>query len=288
MPAERVGNSAFAQSLHAIGYYCSSWLTAGFFPNYKHHRQSWAQGEAWSWVTRTLSRPFRLRRAKQREQTLIESGCPFFLLLLQINCDKQILVHSPIKSMRSLLESVVPSFAAHAPPDCKLVVKVHPLDSGMWPHEADLMELATAHGIADRVVFLDGSDLVLLLERCRGAITINSTAGVSALHMEVPLFAFGEAIYNSANLTHKGPIDSFWGTPQRPNRSHYWAFRRVVAHRSQINGGFYTQSGIEIALPAVVRALGGMLTEQEQGEGVHPAIRSPEAAVPGETLLHNG
>jgi capsular polysaccharide export protein len=192
-----------------------------------------------------------------QEAAILSSGAPCFLLLLQLNSDKQILVHSRFRDMRHFMETVVASFAAHAPAGTMLVVKAHPLDNGEVDHGRDLTEIAARHGVAGRCVLLDGGNLIPLLERSRGAITINSTAGISAMHRAVPLIVLGQALFDMPGLTHQGPLDSFWQAPQQGDRRLYRAWRRVIGYRCQINGNFYSRRGMRLALPACLERLTG-------------------------------
>jgi capsular polysaccharide export protein len=259
-----VGPTAVPMGRHATAHYTAMLALNWMFPRYQHHRDSRPVEEAHLWAPRLLQRHERLRKARRVELDLLASGRPFFLMLLQVHCDKQVQVHSPVKSMKEFLERVVPSFAAHAPADRMLVVKTHPLDNGRYPHEQDLLRIAKQCGVEDRVIFLDGGNLPRLLKRSAGAVTINSTAGVSALHHGVPLYCFGAALYDTAGLAHQGSLNVFWNTPQQPDRQHYDAFRHVVAHRSQINGSFYTKRGIELSLPVVLRRMTGRTEELQR------------------------
>src|SRR3569833_2627516 len=46
---EKVGTAVVPQSLHAIGYFLSSYLTRRFFPHYTHQRRAGAGGGAAAW-----------------------------------------------------------------------------------------------------------------------------------------------------------------------------------------------------------------------------------------------
>ncbi|RJF94501.1 capsular biosynthesis protein [Oleomonas cavernae] len=234
-----------------------SWLflLGWLFQRYRHHRENGPAFELWTWFKRLAGRPARLAEVARREKQLLASGAPYYLALMQLNTDKQLLFHSPFKSIHEFLIQTVQSFAVHAPKDTLLVVKGHPLDNGQTPHDRQLNELAAHWGVAERIVYLDGGNLSELLGACRGAITINSTAGISALHRSLPLVVLGRAIYDLPGLTHRRGLDSFWTDPDLPQRDLYLAWRQVVAARTQVNGGFYTNQGMALAMPKVIERL---------------------------------
>ena len=60
------------------------------------------------------------------------------------------------------------------------------------------------------------------------------------------------AIYNMAGLTHQGDLDSFWKNPTPPEMDLMADFRRVVLHRTQVNGGFFSKEAIDRAVAGSV------------------------------------
>ncbi|MCW0181330.1 capsule biosynthesis protein [Zavarzinia sp.] len=237
-----------------IAYFCL-FMTGWLFRKYRHHREAGPLAEWWFWVTRLLGRRRRLARVAREEKALLASGQAFYLALMQLNADKQIVFHSSFGSMRDFMAATIRSFADHAPAGTLLIFKGHPLDNGQTPHARHARDLARAAGVADRVHFLDGGNLTDLIGASHGVITINSTAGISALHRRVPLVVLGRAIYDMPGLTHQTGLDRFWTAPERPERALYMAWRQVVALRSQINGGFYNARGMALALPGALERL---------------------------------
>ncbi|KAF1029033.1 MAG: hypothetical protein GAK40_00675 [Burkholderia plantarii] len=84
---------------------------------------------------------------------------------------------------------------------------------------------------------------------------VNSTVGLSALHHGRPLIALGEAIYNIRGLTWQGTLDDFWVNGVTPDMDLYQAFLSYVMHHTQINGDFYTRTGIAMAVAGAVERL---------------------------------
>jgi capsular polysaccharide export protein len=114
---------------------------------------------------------------------------------------------------------------------------------------------AAAHGVGDRVFFTDMGDLYAMLPTGAGAVTANSTAGLSAIERGVPTMVLGNAIYDMPGLTHQGGLHTFWTEPQAPEPALCDAFRRVVIRRTQISGAYAIKQGIDRAVPEVTRRL---------------------------------
>ena len=107
---------------------------------------------------------------------------------------------------------------------------------------------------------------------------VNSTVGMLSLEMGRPTLALGTAIYNMPGLTHQGDIDGFWTGPVAPDLGLMSDFRRVVLHRTQVNGGYFSKSAIaravaaavpriEMALPDAMVAAVRIIREGEAGSG---------------------
>lgn len=258
-----LGASTVRMGFRAMFSYFAMFALSGIFRRYEHHRPDSALREAGLWLRRLGSRNERQHRAQLREAELLGGGHSYFLALLQLNIDKQIVFHSPFANMRDYMERVCQSFAAHAPKDHLLVVKSHPLDNGRDHHEADLMAISQRLGIAERLCFIDGGDLIRLIEGCTGVVTVNSTAGISALHRSIPLIALGNALFNVEGLCHQEGLDSFWTKPAPVDQALYQCWRNMVARRSQVNGNFYSDLGIRLVIDGSIPIL----------EGTAPAIR---------------
>ncbi|KVU57805.1 hypothetical protein WK70_17300 [Burkholderia cepacia] len=70
------------------------------------------------------------------------------------------------------------------------------------------------------------------------------------------MIALGDAIYNMPGLTWQSDVDAFWEAQVQPDQQLYQAFLDYVIHHTQINGDFYTRSGVERAVIGAVRRLG--------------------------------
>lgn len=199
-------------------------------------------------------RLFRARHAAELRRALTWDG-PIFFGVLQRPGDSQIRIHSPYQSVAEFIDQVVASFAAHAPANARLVFKSHPLDHGIEPHRRSAEAAARAYGAQGRVFFLDTGDLHAMVEGAAGAVTINSTAGLSLIAQSIPTITLGEAIYDMKGLTHQGGLERFWVAPERPDLSLYRDFRKVVIARTQVAGAYADDEGVQMAVGEITRRL---------------------------------
>ena len=220
------------------------------FPHYTTHRPYPALIEYAGWVRRLALMHAAERRAQATIADLARRSEPVFLFPLQLDCDYQMRVHSPFHAVHLAIEHVLTSFARYAPASARLVVKLHPLDSGLFDWAAITRHIAVGLGIGARLVILDGGDLDLVLARSCAVVTVNSTLGSLALARGVPVVALGDAIYDMPGLTFQGGLDAFWSGGTPPDGVLYDAFRRVLAARVLIPGSFFNDAGLETAVAA--------------------------------------
>ena len=242
------------------------------YPSYRSHRPWNAFVEYAGWGRKLLRQRAQKRSGEWEIEALIASGRPYFVLPLQLDSDTQLRLHSPFGGMQKPLECALASFAAHAPREATLVVREHPLDNGLRDWSALSRDLAASHGISERVLYMPRGELTPLLANARGLVTVNSTVGVLALATGVPVIALGSAIYDLPELTFQHGLDAFWTGATPPDAETFDAFRRVVAHRTQLNGGFFSAEGIRLAINAAVRRLEGA-----PASPVPPKPERPEA-----------
>ncbi|WP_175863772.1 MULTISPECIES: capsule biosynthesis protein [Burkholderia cepacia complex] len=254
-PGVATGYNLFERVFHDIAYRVANALLAWRFPCYRSHRPRNGLVEYTGLAVRTLLRGRHHRQSEAVTRELLDCGRPYYLFPLQLNSDAQIIVHSPFDGVRDAIDQVIRSFAKHASQDATLVIKNHPFDTGLIEYRRFAMSLARAAGIDGRLRFIDSGHLPTLLQFSRGVVVVNSTVGLSALHHERPLMALGTAIYNMRGLTWQGGLDDFWSNSEPPNMVLYHAFLDYVMHHTQINGDFYTHTGIAMAVKGAVDRL---------------------------------
>ncbi|MFN4041217.1 MAG: capsular biosynthesis protein [Brevundimonas sp.] len=207
------------------------------FPKYSYpYTQSpWLQ--FFGHVRRYVSLAFQSKSAC--EVDAITAKGPFFLACLQREGDAQLLRYSHFADNTAFLAEVMSSFARHAPPEARLVVKNHPLDPGLVDLRHMTRCLAVERGLAGRVDFIDGGNLAQLCRASRGMVVNNSSAALSALGFHSPVKVLGEAFFDFDGLTDQQPLDDFWSAPQGPDVELFTRFRAHVINRCQINGNYH-------------------------------------------------
>lgn len=246
--------SSFRQrAAEALAYYLAAWALRPWFRGYCSHRPDGQVAELAGWARRLALRPLsRLRSAAALEWL---GDRPYFILPLQLDSDHQIRTHSPFTGMAEAIETVIASFARHAPRHFMLMIKEHPLDNGLRPWRRITRRTAARHGVSDRVLFIEHGDIQALVTEATGVVTVNSTTGTLALAAGKPVAVLGQAVYDLPGITHQGDLDSFWSAPGKPQMEIYEAFSRVLAARCLLRGGFSSRPGRALLLPAAVARL---------------------------------
>ncbi|TYO90516.1 capsule biosynthesis protein [Oceanicella actignis] len=215
-----------------------------------------------SWLPRLARRRRAEAHAREVTRACAARAFEYDLFALQLQSDYQIRDNCGYAGLEDAIEEVVASFARHAPPARRLVVKQHPLDNGLenWP--ARVARAAAAHGVAERVTTIDGGDLNALIEAAHGVIVVNSTVGLHAIRAGRPTAALGAAVFDVKGLTHQGPLDAFWREAAAPDRALTRDFVLALAATIQVKGSFYQPAGRARAQAEIVaRVAGGRVNE---------------------------
>ena len=237
-----------ARAAHDVLYHSGGALNKLCFPHYRTHAPFNAAKEYAGFIGQGV----RLLLSGRRDDALVTEVArerqPTFLLPLQLDSDAQIKDHSPFANMLEVIDHVIASFAAHAPGSARLLVKNHPLTPGLVNYRRITDTLAAQYGVAERVDFLQSGHMPTLLSHIAGMITVNSTAGASAILHKRPTFVLANPIYAMPGLTQQGSLEDFWHSPEAPDMALFKHFRNTVIHTTQVNGGFYTGCGIDMAV----------------------------------------
>lgn len=254
-PPVRFRSSFKIRAMHDVAYHLAGLANPLITPRYRNHAPITAPVEYAGYIKRfTLLKQWKKRDAK-RITSLIESGKPYFMLPLQLNTDAQIRDHSPYANMEEVMDHVMGSFAEHAPSDALLCIKNHPLDMGLVNYPKIIEKLVDFYGLQGRIVYLESGDLNPLIKHAVGTVTVNSTVGIVSLEKQCPTFALSDPIYNLAGLTYEGSLEEFWHQPPAPNPTLFGYFQNTVMHAAQVNGGFYCQPSIDLAVDNSARIL---------------------------------
>lgn len=272
----RVLPSLAPRVAHDMAYHSANVANPLAYPGYRTHRPRVAAVEYAAWARRYAGFAHRRGRDAARIAALIERRTPFYFLPLQLNGDAQIVHHSPFGAMANALPAILRSFARRAPAGTLLVMKNHPFDTGLVDYARLIGRLEGELGLRGRVVFLETGDVPKLLDHALGVVVVNSTVGFSALQHRRPTKVLGKAIYDLPGMTFQGALDDFWSRLAPPDLDLVRAFRNVVVHATQVNGGFYSRQGIATALEGCTRLLEPRSRLQQLLEAI-PARRPAEA-----------
>ncbi len=238
----------WVRAAHDVGYHLAGIFNPLVFHRYRTHASVTAPVEYAAYAKRFS----RLRVVRNREYrrvgALVASSVPYFVLPLQLNSDAQIRDHSRFEHMGDVIVHVLESFARCAPGDARIVVKNHPLDLGLMDYRRIVVDCERRFELAGRTLYLEDGDMGELARHARGVVTVNSTVGIVALELGRPTATLSDPIYNLPGLTWQGGLDAFWTNGQSPDAQLYSCFRRVVMRATQVNGGFYCNQGIALAV----------------------------------------
>lgn len=254
---QKTGGSILVRAWHDIRFHLASFILKRKFPHYKNHRPDSPFAEYCGFLCRMpLVNLYYNRRCDQDIEKLLGSQSPYYLLPLQLQADSQIRKHSPFESISEVIETTLKSFAKNAPKNAKLVIKLHPLDPWFINYKKIIKQQITVLRLdKKRVIYLEAGNLGNLLDNCQGTVLVNSTVGTSALGANCPVIALGSAIFDIDGLTFQGSLDDFWLQKKPPNKGLFNAFRQYYIKQTQINGSFYNQQGIALAVAGSVDKL---------------------------------
>ncbi|WP_454849075.1 capsular biosynthesis protein [Rhizobium binxianense] len=262
-PGGRYRSSFLTYALYDLAYHLPNVLFGWLIhPHYRTHGPVHPLIEYAGWIGKAFSRRRRSRAAARTVEACfapsVNGPARCFLFPLQLPGDYQIRIHAPGGDLLRLVEATIASFAAHAPPEARLLFKVHPIDNGLSGWNARIAAAASRHGAAGRVFVADGGNLEVLLDRVCGVVTVNSTVGLSALMAGKPVIALGSAIYDLDGLTHQKSLAEFWSEPTGADPAFFRTFLRALSASTQLRGGFIGREAItEGALNVATRLLEG-------------------------------
>ena len=253
--SENTGGGLAIRAWHDIRYHLAKTLLKPMFPKYETHRPDSPLQEYWGFIRRMpMVSLYYKRQSNQKIKALIASKSPFYLLPLQLEADSQIRLHSDFTSLEHVIQTTLESFATKASEHAKLVIKLHPLDPWFINYPKIIESLCNQYQIdKDRVIYLEAGNLNALLEHAQGTVLVNSTVGTSALAVGCPVIALGSAIFDIPGLTFQGELDDFWANTEKPDAELFDAFKQSYIEHTQINGSFYNQKGIKMAVDATIK-----------------------------------
>ena len=234
-PAELCQVSTPAKLVSFCANFLFSRITSPLFPNFVDQRDM----NLWSHFKHGMIHLWRfIERGRDSEYDPLFAGewsGTYYAVPLQVHSDTQILRCSDYRSIEQFIKQVVASFEQFAPPDTKLVFKVHPMDRGYKDYTDLVAGLADRVG-GNRIFYVDRVHLPTLLENSCGVVNINSSVGISGLVHQVPVIALGTAVYDLPELTFHGILDDFWTKAERPKPHRVKQFINLLLESNQGRG----------------------------------------------------
>lgn len=232
---------------HAMWYYFVSWQQQTQFPEYRHHKvfSPWYEGKCWiraGWRKQWYR--YKERHVMDLLRTTLDKR--YFLAILQVYNDSQIRNHSPYKDVRNYINDVMFSFSKKASATDYLVFKHHPMDRGHRLYGPLIKKLGKQYGVSDRVIYVHDIPMPRMLAHSKAVITINSTAGISALIHNKPLIVMGQALYDIKGLTYQGHLNQYWAANFKPDARLFKKFSIYLRANTQINAVFYGRKSSEM------------------------------------------
>jgi capsular polysaccharide export protein len=233
------------QALWDMTFNLSSAFMPWPFPHFTRHTQRHPLGNYLGTAWRLAHGPIESTRAHRVLASL--AGRRYFVFAMQMEDDFSLRAYSRFPDMASAMGAATRAFATHAPSDAQLVFKVHPLDPGLRPWRRVIGDIARECGVETRVHYIDGGDLDGLLRSSAGLVTVNSTTGVRAIEIGVPVLALGQAVYSIPGIAFTSDSGEFWHPDARADSSLRDAFVRALAASVHVRGSMYDHEGIEAA-----------------------------------------
>ena len=254
--AQTTGQNFWGMAARAAAYGLAALLLWPWYWRNRHHRSLNPLTETWRWMRGGVRRMTRgwLERGELERLCSAEHSKRWFLVPLQVHNDSQVRDHSNFETIDAFLETVVASFAAHAPADALLAVKHHPMDRAYTHYAPLLRKLARRYGLHGRLRYLHDQHLPTLLAHARGVVTINSTVGLQALYHHVPVITLGDSVYRIPGLVFGGALEDFWREPGEVDAVLYARYRAHLIASTQLNASFYAQRPALHDAPAAVEA----------------------------------
>lgn len=241
---EAVANLFHRRGIEAFAHWAFAALLHPFFRHYRTHRDLPLGVEAMGWLRRWRCRQAEYRASEEALQGLVPQR--YFLFPLQLNGDAQLVHRSDFTGMMAAIETVLDSFAAHAPAEQSLLIKRHPLDPDPGRWRTTIEEAARARDLGERVRYVEHGKLERLIDDCTGVVTVNSTVGAIALERDRPVHVLAPAVYAMPGLATNGPVDGFWQAPQVPVEGAFAAFRAALWSECLVNGGFHSERALAL------------------------------------------
>lgn len=243
LKADVLNLSALKRVSHAIWYCLMCCWYRHEFQHYQHHKHFSYWHEAGCWLRSLWRKPiYRVIQHKVGRELQRERSQRYYLAILQVYNDSQIKNHSPFDDVHDYIFSVMSSFSVNAPAESYLVLKHHPMDRGYRDYKKFIKRLSKELGILGRVIYVHDLPMEQLIIHAKSIISLNSTAGITALAHSKPLKVLGNALYDIEGLTYQGSLQQFWHADFKPDAELFDKFIQYLIENTQLNTTFYAKN----------------------------------------------
>lgn len=275
----RFGHSFAQEATREVLFNLTNALFCWPYPFYRMDRPWHPLIDFIGWLPRLAAGRARAAQAEDVVRTAESGAWPFHLVALQLQSDYQIRDNAAYADLAQMIDEVVASFARHARADRRLIFKVHPLDNGLEGWARVAARAAARHGVARRVVTIDGGRLDALLRHAGGVLAVNSTVGLHAIQAHRPVIALGRAVWDLRGLSHQGPLARFWEDPEPVDPALARDFAAVLAAAVQVRGSFYHPEGRRLAAAEILRRVTEGRVNRPEG-APEPVFADPPPRLP--------
>lgn len=265
------------EAFHDVAYNFARLAGSLRYPHFDDEKPSNAVREYAAWIPQLVRRQIARNRAPRQLRRILSHNQPYFLVPLQLEADYQIQGNSPYRRISEFIDEVFASFAAHAPKETSVLVKIHPLDSGLENWRSTLKRIKRTHDLTGRIRMIAAGSLQDMLDNAAGVVLVNSTVGLYALRAGCATKALGSAVYNLPDLTDQQPLDTFWSRPQKPDEAYVATFVKALARATQLKGSFYHREGMEVGAAEVVRRVKAVIGESDMFVSPPPRLHEARA-----------
>ena len=181
---------------------------------------------------------YRIKEHKIKKRIFSEN--PFFMVILQVSSDSQLMKGSKIGDINQFIEHVIEKFSKSNVKNTNLIFKHHPRDRGYNNYSEFIAINAKKYDIKNHVFYIHDCYLsnVFRNPNCKGTILINSSVGYQSLYHSIPVKSFGISPYNINGITYQKSLISFFKDPERVDKLLFNKFYKYLLENSQINGNF--------------------------------------------------
>ena len=182
----------------------------------------------------------------------------YFLFPLQLDSDSQVRRYSPFSGMKEAIAHVLTSFAHSAPKSMHLLIRNHPLDNGLINYRRYIRQFSHACGLEGRVHFVwSRAGPRFMMDAAKGWWSSTARSAFPGFSGVYPSIALARPFMRCAGWLRrrKSRIWTILEQPAEAVPETLRHFEKVLKCRTLINGNFYTEEGVRLAIQGVMERI---------------------------------